>query len=138
MTDTFANFTGASIEVPLQLSLGPVGLLLTAGATTSLWYPYRYNADSTPEQAFATWLYLRGGVMLDLGSFTAGISASTRTESLPDGIAFLGMPIPFEVGAEAHWLIPGTRLLLSGIMAGEYENDANYYLMGGFGLGFLY
>jgi len=138
MTDTFANFSGVSLEIPLQISLGPLGILLTPGVTASLWYPYRFNADATPEQSFAAWVYLRGGVMFDFGSFTAGISASTRTEALPDGMAFLGTPVPFEVGAEAHWLIPDTRLLLSGILAGEYEDQDNYYLMGGFGLGFLY
>jgi hypothetical protein len=138
MTDTFANFTGVSIELPLQLSLDRVSLLLTAGATGSLWYPYRVEADGTAVQSAVAWLYLRAGALLDLGSVTAGISASTRTEPLPGGVAFLGSPVPFEVGAEVHWLIPGTRLVLSGIVAGEYEDGSNYYFMGGGGLGFLY
>ena len=84
------------------------------------------------------WLYLRGGAFLETGSLMLGISASTRTEPLPGGAAFLSSPIPFQLGVEAHWLIPGTRLLLTAIMAGEYENSDNYYFMGGGGLSFLY
>jgi hypothetical protein len=133
MTDTFANFTGLSIEVPFQLTLGAMNLILSAGATGSLWYPYRFNVQSA-----VGWLYLRGGVMLEAGSLMLGISASTRTEPLPGGIAFLSSSIPFQLGAEAHWLIPGTRLLLTAIMAGEYESTFGYYFMGGGGLSFLY
>jgi hypothetical protein len=138
MTDTFANFTGLSIELPFQLSLGAVNLMLSAGATGSFWYPYRARSDGTPLQGFVGWLYLRAGAMVELGSVMAGLSASTRTEPLPGGIAFLSSPIPFQLGAEVHWLIPGTRLFLSGMVAGEYEDSANYYFMGGGGLGFLY
>jgi hypothetical protein len=83
-------------------------------------------------------MYVRAGVLLDLGSVTAGISASTRTQQLPGGYAFLSSPIPFEAGAEIHWLVPGTRLVVSGIFAGEYQDSNNYYFMGGAGLGFLY
>lgn len=139
MTDTFANFTGLSVEVPFQLTLGAMNLMLSAGATGSLWYPYRFNADEiTPKQGAVGWLYLRGGAFLETGSLMLGISASTRTEPLPGGIAFLSSPIPFQLGAEAHWLIPGTRLLVTAMLAGEYENSDNYYFMGGAGLGFLY
>jgi hypothetical protein len=138
MTDTFANFTGVSVELPLQLTLNRVSLLLTPGATASLWYPYRLLADGTGQQSAVAWLYLRAGALFDLGPVTAGISASTRTEPLPGGVAFLATPVPFEAGAEIHVLIPGTRLLLSGIVAGEFEDGNNYYFMGGAGLGFLY
>ena len=138
MTDTFANFTGLSVEVPFQLTLGAMNLVLSAGATGSLWYPYRLNPDGSPLQSAVGWLYLRGGAFVESGSLMLGVSASTRTEPLPGGISFLSSPVPFQLGAEAHWLIPGTRLLLSVIMAGEYENSDNYYFMGGGGLGFLY
>ncbi len=138
VTDTFANFTGISVEMPFQLSLGPLGFLLAAGATGSLWYPYLLNPDGSPYQSPMVWLYLRAGIMLETGSVSAGISAATRTEPLPNGISVFGSPVPFELGAEIHWLIPGTRLVLSGIFAGEADDQANYYFMGGGGLGFLY
>jgi hypothetical protein len=139
MTDTFANFTGLSVEVPFQLTLGAMNLMLSAGATGSLWYPYRFRSDLvTPELGAVAWLYLRGGAFLETGSLMLGVSASTRTEPLPGGVAFLSSPIPFQLGAEAHWLIPGTRLLVSAILAGENQDSNNYYIMGGVGLGFLY
>jgi hypothetical protein len=138
MTDTFANFSGISVEIPFQLILGPVSLLLSAGAMGSLWYPYLLGSDGTPVQGLFAWLYLRAGIMLDLGSVAAGVSASTRTQPLPGGVSLLGSPVPFAAGAEIHWLIPGTRILLSGIMAGEYQDANDYYFMGGGGLGFLY
>ena len=139
MTDTFANFTGVSVELPLQLTLGAVSGLLSFGATGSLWYPYLFQSDGvSPKFGPVVWLYIRAGIMLDLGSVSAGISASTRTQQLPGGIAFLSSPIPFEAGAEVHWLIPGTRLMVSGIFAGEYQDSNNYFFMGGGGLGFLY
>jgi hypothetical protein len=139
MTDTFANFTGISVELPLQLTVGALSGLLSFGVTGSLWYPYLFKADGvTPVFGPVTWLYLRAGILLDLGSVTAGISASTRTQQLPGGVAFLSRPIPFEAGAELHWLLPGTSIVLSGIFAGEYQDANNYYFMGGAGLGFLY
>jgi hypothetical protein len=112
--------------------------MLSAGAVGSLWYPYRVDPLGVPVQGLVSWLYLRAGAMLDTGSVVAGVSASTRTEPLPGGVAFIGTPVPFQLGAEVHWLVPGTRLVLSALMAGEYQNDANYYVMGGGGLGFLY
>ncbi len=134
MTDTFADFTGLSVELPLQLQLGRLSLLLTPGVIGSLWYPYSSSTAASP----VAWMYLRGGILLDLGSVSAGVSATTRTEPLPGGVAFLGTPVPFQAGAEVHWLVPGTSILVSGIVAGEYEDDSNYYFMGGGGLGFLY
>ena len=139
MTDTFANFSGISVEIPLQLTLGAVSGLLSFGVTGSLWYPYLFQSDgTTPVFGPVAWMYLRAGILLDLGSVTAGISASTRTQQLPGGVAFLSLPIPFEAGAEIHWLVPGTRLMVTGIFAGEYQDSNNYYFMGGGGLGFLY
>jgi hypothetical protein len=139
MTDTFANFTGISVELPLQVTVGAVSGLLSFGVTGSLWYPYLFQADGiSPQFGAVTWLYIRGGILLDLGSVSAGISASTRTQQLPGGIRLLSSPIPFEAGAEVHWLIPGTRIVLSGIFAGEYQDSDNYFFMGGGGLGFLY
>ena len=132
-TDTFANFTGASVGVPLQLSLGRVSLLASAGLTASLWYPYRTQSL----QPFA-WFYVRSGIMLDLGEATAGISASARTAPLFSGIFSLGTPVPVQLAAELHWLIPGTQILLSGVAAGEFDTPTSYYIMGGGGLGFLY
>jgi hypothetical protein len=138
MTDTFANFTGVSVEAPFQVLLGPVSAVLSAGVTGSWWHPYGFADDGTAAAGPVAWMYLRGGVLLDWGPVSIGLSASTRTEQLPGGVALLADPVPFQAGAEAHWLIPGTRLVLSGIFAGEYQDEADFYFMGGGGLGFLY
>ena len=137
-TDTFANFTGLSVEVPLQLTVGAFNALFSFGAMGSLWYPYLQDSSGAPIFGPVAWLYFRGGLFLDLGSATVGVSASTRTQELPGGYAFLSWPIPFEAGAEVHVLIPGTRILVSAIFAGEYRDASYYYFMGGAGLGFLY
>ena len=133
LTDTFANFTGISAELPLELVLGRVSLLLSPGVIGSLWYPYG-TADASP----LAWLYLRTGALVDLGDVTAGLSLSTRTEPLPGGVTVLASPIPYEAAAEIHWLVPGTQLLLSAVLAEEYQDANNFYFMGGGGLGFLY
>lgn len=133
LTDTFTDFTGLHVALPLQLVLGPVSILGAFGVTGSLWSPY----GTTTPSALA-WLYLRGGLMADLGSFTVGISGTARTQPLPGGFPAIGSPVPFQLGAEAHWLVPGTRILISGIIAGEFDSRTSYYFMGGGGLGFLY
>jgi hypothetical protein len=133
LTDTFTDFTGLHLALPLQLALGPVSILGTLGMATSLWTPY---GATTP--AFYTWLYIRGGVMADIGSVTTGISAALRTQPLPGGFPAPASDVPFQLGAEAHWLVPGTRILVSAMLAAEFDSAASYYLMGGGGLGFLY
>ena len=119
VTDTFANFTALSVELPFQVSLGHLNLLFSAGAAGSLWYPYLVTADLTPVLSPVAWMYLRAGAMLDLGSVMAGVSASARTGRLPGGVTFLSWPAPIQAGIELHWLLPGTRLLLSAMAAGD-------------------
>jgi len=133
LTDTFTDFTGLHVALPLQLVLGPVSLLGTVGLAGSLWAPY---GTSTP--GFLVWAYLRGGILLDFGSLTAGLSAAVRTQPLPGGFPAIGSSVPFQTGAEVHWLVPGTRVFVSGIVAGEFDSASSYYFMGGGGLGFLY
>ncbi len=133
LTDTFANFTGLDVALPLQLVLGPVSLLGSLGVTTSLWSPY---GSTTP--SLLAFLYIRGGIIADLGSVMTGLSVSMRTQPLPGGFPALGSSVPLQLGAEVHWLVPGTRILASGIVAGEFDSVSSYYFLGGGGLGFLY
>jgi hypothetical protein len=131
-TDPFSGFTGLGVSVPLQLSGGPLSLLVSGGITTSLWKPYVIAQDP----ALTAWAYLRGGLLLDLGSVTGGISISARTEPFTSGT--LSIAFPVQAGAEVHWLIPGTHLLLSGAVLGEVDSAFSYYFLGGAGLGFLF
>lgn len=133
LTDTFANFSGLSVAVPLQVVLGPMSVLGSVGVTGSLWTPYG-STSPAPE----AWAYLRAGLMADIGTVTTGISATVRTQSFTSGTFGIGTPFPLQVGAEAHWLVPDTRILVSGIVAGAFDGPTSYYVMGGGGLGFLY
>ena len=133
LTDTFTNFTGLGVALPLQVVLGPVSLLGSLGVIGSLWSPY----GSTTPGAVA-WAYLRTGVMADFGTVTAGVSATVRTQPFTSGMLGIGSSVPFQLGGEAHWLVPDTRILVSGIIAGEFDSSTSYYFMGGGGLGFLY
>jgi hypothetical protein len=137
LTDSFADFSGLSVELPVKLVLGPAALLFSAGAAGSLWYPYRFAADGSPRLDPVAWLYLRGGISFETGPVVAGISASLRTGPLPD-LNPNAAQLPWQAGAEVHWLIPRSRFVLSAIVAGEYEDSVNYYFMGGGGVGFLY
>ena len=133
LTDLFTDATGIHLALPAQLVLGPVSILGTIGLTTSLWAPY----GTTTPGALA-WLYLRGGVLADLGSVTTGVSAALRTQ--PFSAGFLSAPsgFPLQLGVEAHWLVPETRILVSGMAAGVFDSAGSYAFMGGGGLGFLY
>ncbi len=133
-TDTFSDFTGISLGVPLQLVLGPVSLLADTEILATLWRPY--DDGVPPSLGFASWLYLRGGMLLDLGELSGGISIAARTQPLTDGVFSIGLP--FQAGAEAHWLIPGTHIVVSAAVLGEFEDAANFYIMGGGGLGVIY
>ncbi len=135
-TDTFTNFTGISVSLPLQLTGGPVSALADIGIIASLWQvsyqPVPYSQTPSP----SSWLYVRAGLLLDFGSVTGGLSLGARTEPL--GFAVPAIAFPFQAGAEVHWLIPGTHLLLSGVFIGEVDSTASYYFLGGGGLGFLF
>jgi hypothetical protein len=133
LTDTFTNFTGLDVAVPLQLVSGPVSILGSLGVIGSLWTPY---GSTTP--SLVSWLYLRGGLLADIGSVTTGLSATVRTQPLQGGFPALGSSFPFQLGAEVHWLVPGSHVFVSGIVASEFDNISSYYFMGGGGLGFLY
>ena len=137
LSDTLANFTGISLGVPLQLTAGPVSLLAALDLVGSLWLPYPGGPEASwRDPRLAAWLYLRGGLLLDFGQVVGGFSVSARTDPLFQGALQIGLPV--QAGAEVHWLIPNTHLLLSGILAVEMRGFSDLYPMGGGGLGFLY
>ena len=133
-TDTYSDFTGLSVDVPLQLTLGSASLLFAPGIIGSLWQPL--DTSTPPALTPSAWLYLRGGILLDFGVVTAGVSAALRTMPLPGGALTPGLP--FQVGAEVHWLVPGTHAIVSGVVLGEISDPTDYYFAAGGGLGFIY
>jgi hypothetical protein len=109
-----------------------VSLLAGLDVVASLWEPLA----STRDPRIAAWLYLRAGLLLDLGQIVGGLSLSARTSPLFVDPFVIGLPV--QTGAEIHWLIPNSHLLLSGVLAAEVSGLTDLYLMGGGGLGFLY
>ncbi|MBT3275299.1 MAG: S-layer protein, partial [Spirochaetales bacterium] len=73
-------------------------------------------------------------ILLDLGEFTAGLSGAVRT--IPFNTGF-GIDLPVSAGLEAHWLLPGTQIILSGYLTGEFAAENNFYLMAGGGIGII-
>jgi hypothetical protein len=134
-TDTFANFSGISLGVPIQLRIGQVSLLAEAAFLASAWR-VDYDSDPVTSASPASWMYWKAGLMLDTGAFVAGVSASARSLPLPDGFLSIGLPV--QAGVEFHWLLPGTHILLGGTCAGEFESPASLYWMGGISLGLLF
>ena len=134
-TDTFANFSGLSLGVPIQLTLGPFSVLAEPAIIGSAWQ-VDYDSEPVTIASPAAWMYWRAGLMLDTGALVAGISASARSNPLPDG--FLSIALPVQAGLEIHLLLPGTHFLVGGVLAGEFEGPTEWYLMGGISLGVLF
>ena len=130
--DTFHNYTGMSIGMIAALKTTPLVLTLSPDIVVSPFsviYP-----KSTQSAAFNAWGYGRIGILADFGTITTGISGSVRTIPFAQGF---DLQPPYSAGAELHWLIPGTQLILSGYLTGEYAAVNNYYFMGGAGVGFI-
>jgi hypothetical protein len=136
-TDTFANFSGLSLGIPMELRVGTLIVLAEPAIITSAW---QVDYESAPVWAAspASWMYWRAGLMLDTGSFVVGASASFRSEPLPYGLFVIDLP--FQAGVEAHWLIPDTHIIVGAAVAGEfgYPEPWAMYLMGGMSLGMLF
>lgn len=134
-TDTFSNFSGLCLGVPIQVAMGPFAILAEAALIVSAWQ-VDYDSDPVTTASPAAWMYWRAGLMVDAGAFVAGISASARSLPLPGGLLSIGLPV--QAGAEASWLLPGTHVLVGAAVAGEFAAVDDWYLMGGVSLGLLY
>ena len=131
-TDSFTNFTGISLGNPLELDTGVLSFILSPEVIFS---PHRVQyGGGTLETGFFVWGYGRGGLLLDFGSLSLGLSAALRTKPFHEGF---GIDLPLAWGAEIHWIIPGTQLILSGGITSEVNSSGNFYLLGGGGIGFL-
>jgi len=132
-SDTMTDFPGAFLAVPLVLSVGPVSL--TAAAEFRLTpAPILYGSDSAPN-AWTPYGYGRIGAYADIAAVTTGLSAAFRTIPLQTG---WGIDVPMQVGAELHWVIPGSSLVVTTFAVGEFESLAEFYVMGGGGVGILF
>lgn len=132
--DSYANFTGASLGLPLRLNLGYFSLIISPEIIVSF-SRVSYNPNEQVAEDFYSWLYGRAGLFFDSGYIMTGISASVRTIPFSEG---LSLDVPFQAGFEFHAMLPETPIYLSLIIGAEIEDLSNYYYMGGFGLGVLW
>lgn len=119
-SDSMSNFTGFTIGLPAALSAGPVTLAVSPELLLS------------PDGIYG---YGRCAVIADFGSAWAGLSGVLRTSITTDGVE---IDYPAAAGAEFHWILPGTGIILSAYISGEFDPDAGYYLNSGGGLGLIH
>ena len=131
--DTRASFSGLFVSVPVSFGVGPLSLV-TAGELRLTPAEVTYG-PVLPENSLGAIGYLKAGALLDLGTLTVGASAALRSGRLGSGLA---LDLPFQAGVEVHWLLPGTSVGLTGFAAAEIESAADFYIMSGIGLGFLF
>jgi len=132
-SDTLTDFPGFFLSVPLLVSIGPVSL--TAAAEFRLTpAPIVYGPISAPN-GWTPYGYGRIGALADLGSVTTGLSAAFRTVPLHTGWA---MDLPVQAGAELHWVVSDSSLVVTAFAAGEFESLRDFYVMGGGGFGILF
>ena len=133
-SDTFSNFTAMAFGSTAQLALGPVALILMPEIVLSPWQ-VTYDATFDDSVDLNLWMYGRAGLMLDFGAVVGGLSAAVRT--LPFSQGFV-LDTPLQAGFELHAMFPGTQLFMSFALAAEIEDEENWYVMGGGGVGYIY
>ena len=134
--DNFTNYTGLSLGIPLQFSYRFLSLLINPEAVISYnRIPIPANYDQEPEVGFFSWGYGRIGLLLDFGTIIAGLSTAVRTTPLSEGI---NIQYPLNSACEIHFMIPETTLYITLTAASEFASTSNYFIMGGFGLHFIY
>lgn len=134
--DTMSNYTGISLGIPFQASVGYFSFIVNPELILS---PYRvtYTPDYDADPALTMWGYGRFGILFEYGLIITGISGAIRTTPFWGHEAF-GIHYPLLGAYELHVMVPKSNLYFSCVAAAEYASIDNFYIMGGFGLGFIY
>ncbi|TVR59023.1 MAG: PEGA domain-containing protein [Spirochaetaceae bacterium] len=129
--DRFSSPFGVSALLPVQLGIG--ALRITVGPELAI-APYD-RVGGTPDGFSPTYsARVRAGTLLDFGRIVTAASA-TFPVPLP------GDSTPSRTihsGAELHWLIPGTYLVVSGLVFSALEPAERISWGGAAGFGVLY
>ena len=135
-SDTLTNFTGLSLALPAGMHLGPLKLYLAPEAVVSYNRVF-YGYTATQSPGFYSWAYGRAGIALEIPGFSIGVSAALRTLPFSSGLA---IHMPMEIGAETHFILPGSQFFgsLYGICEIEFADPPEYILLFGGGLHFIY
>ena len=132
--DSQASFPGVFVSLPLSARLGVVSVVLAPEYRLTP-AEVTYARDLPAEEQWGSIGYLRTGVLLDSDRLSVGASAAFRTTRFADGVS---LDLPFQVGLEAHWIVPGSSVAVSAITAAEIESPRDFYAIGGAGIGVLF
>ncbi|MFW6293845.1 MAG: PEGA domain-containing protein [Spirochaetota bacterium] len=132
--DTQASYPGLFASLPVSLRIRRVSLVLAPEYRLTV-APVAYGDGPLPANEWGSIAYLRGGVVADLEQLTLGVSAALRSSRLRDRPA---VDLPFQAGAELHWIVPGSAVAVSAFVASEIESARDFYLMSGLGVGVLF
>ncbi len=131
--DTYADYTGASLGIPIQFKLGSFYLVLASEILFS-WQDVSSSSGSNNDDFYA-WLYGRIGIFYDTGFLLCGISLSIRSTPLSE---YFAIALPLHAGFEINAQLPHTPLYVSGLLGMEYLDSESIYILGGFGLGLMW
>lgn len=132
--DSQTNYLGVSAFFPMMAGFGPVRIVIAPEIALS---PSRVVYDSTagfPEAPLYIWPYARGGIHLQFGNLTFGLSGALRFVPFTEGFT---VHWPAAAGIEASWILPDTQFALILQGAGEISPVNGFYLMGGIGFALL-
>ncbi|MFW5788438.1 MAG: PEGA domain-containing protein [Spirochaetota bacterium] len=132
--DSQASFPGVFVSLPLSARMGVVSVVLAPEYRLTP-AEVTYAQDLPAEDRWGGIGYLRSGVLLDSDRLSVGASAAFRTTRFADGCS---LDLPFQVGLEAHWIVPGSSVAVSAITAAEIESPHDFYAIGGAGIGVLF
>lgn len=129
--DRFSSPVGVSALVPVQLGIGP--LRLTVGAELAIDPFDRIGGTFAPASGTVS-ARVRAGALLDFGPTVFGASSAVPVR-FPGGETHPG---PVHSGAELHWLIPGSYLVVSGAVFAVFERGETAAWGATAGFGVLY
>jgi len=130
--DTAASFPGVSLLFSLDWGGNLVRLGVTPEFHVGPTYPVYFETE--PAAIWKYWLYWRGGIYVNHGAFSGGVSAVLRTE--PNTVASPAYPLG--LAGEFHWVVPRTYLLLSAVMSLEWHGGTHFTPLPFVGISFLY
>ncbi len=119
---------GGYLGLPLTFRYGNLRLLLHPEIGIS---PYDPSESPYREGVFVRG-YLRGGLVLDAGPLSTGVSAAAGSIPFSDGFSFR---LPVILGWELHGMVPGTLLNVSlAVLAAVGDGDPSFTAGAGFGI----
>ena len=115
------------------MELGPVAIGVAPEIRISP-APVFYGSQELPENRFTTLGYLRAAVGLMSRSVTIAVSGAPRFVVGPGGVRFSS---PLAAGAEFHWAIPESPVVLSALLTMEADSLNDYYFAAGGGISLM-